>query len=81
MYVQRERDARKPPFNSPKGVGRYKVLFIYGEFLGADPGRAVPCVGKPSCALPCGACARALTPLPSAGVSVTDASSGIAEVK
>lgn len=70
MY--RERDAKNPSFSSPKVVGCYKVLFIYGGFLGADPEEAVPHAGKPSCALHCSACARALTPLHSAGVSVTD---------
>lgn len=67
-----ERDAKKPSFNSPKVVGCYKVLFIYGGFPGTDPGEAVPCVGKPSCALHCSACA--LTPLHSAAVSMTDTS-------
>lgn len=50
------------------------MLFIYGDFLGADPGEAVVCVGKPCCGLHCSACARALTPLHGAGVSMTDTS-------
>lgn len=57
----RDIDAKKSSFNSTKVVRCYKVLFIYGGFLGADPGEAVPCAGKPSCALHCSACA--LTPL------------------
>lgn len=65
---------KKISFNSPKVVGCYNVLFIYGGFLGADPEEAVPCAGKPSCGLHCSACARALTPLHGAGVSVTDTS-------
>lgn len=69
----------KYSFNSSKVVDCYKVLFIYGGFLGADPGEAVPCVGKPSCAVHCSACA--LTPLHSAGQSGRYFMSGTAEVK
>lgn len=79
MY--RERDAKKPSFKSPKVSGFYEVLLIYVDFLGADPGEAVPCVGRCFCALPCSAYARALTLLHSAGVSMTNTSPGITKVK